>query len=92
VKYHERFKKLDEVFVSDGSNPFETAQGRFLTGQVILLVVGAFGDVNEALEKVLKQVAKAAGAGTDCSQFRHLSTQTERGELFESCTSNPDEP
>jgi hypothetical protein len=38
------------MFVSDGSNPFETAQGRFLTGQVIPLVVGAFGDVNEVLE------------------------------------------
>jgi len=57
---------------------------------VIPLVVGAFGDVNEALEKVLKQAAKAAAAGTD-SQFRHLSTQTERGELFGSCTSNSDE-
>ena len=44
--------------VGDGTTgitgPFEAAQGRFFTGQVIPLVVGAFGDVNEALEKVLK--------------------------------------
>ena len=78
VNYHKRFKKLDEVFacsdvVGDGTitgiiEPFEAAQGRFFTtGQVIplVVVVGAFGDVNEALEKVLKQVAKAALAETD---------------------------
>jgi hypothetical protein len=74
VNYHKRFKKLDEVFASDvvgdGTTgilmgPFEAAQGRFFTGQVIPLVVGAFGDVNEALEKVLKQVAKVAAAETD---------------------------
>jgi hypothetical protein len=44
--------------VGDGTTrimgPFEASQGRFLTGQVIPLVVGAFGDVNESLEKVLK--------------------------------------
>ena len=55
--------------VGDGTTgitgPFETAQGRFFAGQVIPLVVGAFGDVNEALEKVLKQVAKAAAAEID---------------------------
>ena len=68
-----RFKKLDEVFASDAvgdgttgiTGPFEAAQGRFFTGQVIPLVVGAFGEVNEALEKVLKRVAKAAAAETD---------------------------
>ena len=49
VDYHNRCKKLDEVFASDvvgdGTTgimgPFEAAQ-RFLTGQVIPLVVGAF--------------------------------------------------
>jgi hypothetical protein len=84
VNYHNRFKKLDEVFASDvvgdGSTgimgPFEAAQTvPYRSGEPS--VVGAFGDVNEALEKVLKQVAKAAAAGTDglSSQFRHLSTQ-----------------
>ena len=41
---HKRFKRLDEVFASDIvgdgttgiSGPFEAAQGRFFTGQVIL--------------------------------------------------------
>jgi hypothetical protein len=85
VKYHERFKKLDEVFVSDGSNPFETAQGRFLTGQVIPLVVGVFGDVNEALEKVLKlkQVAKAAAAGTDGLTISPLINTDRKGGAFQ---------
>ena len=82
VNYHKRFKKLDEVFVSDGSNPFETAQGRFLTGQVIPLVVGAFGDVNEALEKVLKQVAKAAAATTDGLTISPLINTDRKGGAF----------
>jgi hypothetical protein len=54
-------------------------------------VVGAFGDVNEALEKVLKQVAKEAAAGTYGLTISPLINTTERGELFESCTSNSDE-
>jgi hypothetical protein len=41
--------------VGDGTTgimgPFEASQVRFLTGQVIPLVVGAFGDVNEAVER-----------------------------------------
>jgi hypothetical protein len=84
VNYHKRFKKLDEVFISsDGSNPFETAQGRFLTGQVIpLMVVGAFGDVNEALEKVLKQVAKAAAAGTEGLTISPLINTDRKGGAF----------
>ena len=65
-----------------GSNPFETAQGRFLTGQVIPLVVGAFGDVNEALEKVLKQVAKAAAAGTDGLTISPLINTDRKGGAF----------
>ena len=72
VNYHKRFKKLDEVFASDVvvdgttgiTGPFEAAQGRFFTGQVIPLVVGAFGDVNEALEKVLKRIAKSKGGSS----------------------------
>jgi hypothetical protein len=71
------------VFVSDGSNPFETAQGRFLTGQVIPLVVGAFGDVNEELEKVLKQVAKAAAAGTEGLTISPLINTDRKGGAFQ---------
>jgi hypothetical protein len=73
-------------------DPFEAAQGHFLTDQVIPLVVGAFGDVNDALEKVLKLSGKGGRQQTD-SQFRHLfNTDRNGGELFESCTSNSDEP
>jgi hypothetical protein len=90
VNYHKRFKKLDEVFASDvvgdGTTgimgPFEAAQGRFLTGQVIPLVVSAIGDVNEALEKVLKQVAKAAAAGTDGLTILPLINTDRKGGAF----------
>ena len=98
VNYHNRFKKLDEVFASDvvgdGTTgimgPCEAAQTvPYRSGEP--LVVGAFGDVNEALEKVLKQVAKAAAAGTDGLTISPL-INTERGEHFESCTNNSDKP
>ena len=91
MNYHKnkRFKKLDEVvFASDVvgemeppglcMGPFKASQGRFLTGQVIPLVVGALGDVNEALEKVLKQGAKAAAAGTDGLTISPLIINTDR--------------
>ena len=42
---------------------------------MIPLVVGAFGEVNEELEKVLKRVAKAAAAETDDSQFHLWATR-----------------
>ena len=93
VNYHKRFKKLDEVFASDvvgdGTTgiiePFEAAQGRFFTtGQVIplVVVVGAFGDVNEALEKVLKRVAKAALAETDGLTILPLINTDRKGGAF----------
>ena len=90
VDYHKRFKKLDEVFASDVvgdgtagiTGPFEAAQGRFFTGQVIPLVVGAFGDVNEELEKVLKRVAKAAAAETDGLSISPLINTDRKGGAF----------
>jgi hypothetical protein len=72
--------------VGDGTTgitgPFEAAQGRFFTGQVILLVVGAFGDVNEALEKVLKRIAKAAAAETDGLTISPLINTDRKGGAF----------
>jgi hypothetical protein len=90
VDYHKRFKKLDEVFASDVvgdgtagiTGPFEAAQGRFFTGQVIPLVVGAFGEVNEELEKVLKRVAKAAAAETDGLSISPLINTDRKGGAF----------
>jgi hypothetical protein len=90
VDYHKRFKRLDEVFASDVvgdgttgiSGPFEAAQGRFFTGQVIPLVVDAFGDVNEAVEKVLKRVAKAAAAETDGLTISPLINTDRKGGAY----------
>ena len=43
--------------------PFESAQKRFIGGQVIPLVVGPFGEVNKDFEKVLKTlIARLAAA------------------------------
>ena len=91
ANYHKRFKKLDEVFASDlvvgdGTTgiigPFEAAQGLFLTGQVIPLVVGAFGDVNEVVEKVLKQVAKAAAAVNRRTHNFAIDQHIQKGRSF----------
>ena len=69
--YKLKFRKLDRVYapdvVGDGNNgvvgPFEAAQQLFIGGQVVPLVVGAFGDVNKDLEKMLRTLAKFAAAG-----------------------------
>ena len=67
-QYSRKFKMLDRKYAADvvgeGDNgivgPFEAAQGRFIGGQVIPLVAGAFafGEVNKDFEKVLKTLAK----------------------------------
>ena len=50
--------------VGDGSNgvvgPFEAAQKLFIGGRVVPLVVGAFGEVNKDLEKMLRTLASKA--------------------------------
>jgi len=50
--------------VGDGSSnivgPFEAAQSQFIGGQVVPLVVGAFGDVNTDFENMLRTLAKLA--------------------------------
>ena len=61
-EYELKFRKLDRVYASDivgdGSNgvvgPFEAALQLFVGGQVVPLVVGAFGDVNKDLETMLR--------------------------------------
>ena len=48
-------RKYAADVVGEGDNgivgPFEAAQGRFIGGQVIPLVAGAFGEVNKDFEK-----------------------------------------
>jgi hypothetical protein len=90
LRLSQEVQEVDEVFASDvvgdGTTgimgPFEAAQGRFFAGQVIPLVVGAFGDVNEALEKVLKRVAKAAAAGIDGLTISPLINTDRKGGAF----------
>jgi hypothetical protein len=70
------------VGVGDGTTgimgPFEAAQGRFFTGQVIPLVVGAFGDVNEALEKVLKRFITGQVIPLVVGAFGHVNEALEK--------------
>ena len=46
------------------------------------MVVGAFGDVNEALEKVLKRVAKAAAAMDNFYDYANEVVQMQLPEYF----------
>eukprot|EP00956_Cyclotella_meneghiniana_P024218 scaffold48318_cov51-Cyclotella_meneghiniana.AAC.2 len=72
-QYSNKFKRLDKQYAADivgnGDNgivgPFESVQKRFIGGQVILLVVGPFGEVNKDFQKVLKTLARLAAAGED---------------------------
>lgn len=72
-KYSNKFKKLDKEYapdvVGDGSKgivePFESAQNQYVGGQVIPLVVGAFGETNKDFEIMMKRLAKLAAAGED---------------------------
>ena len=72
--------------VGDGSNgvvgPFEAAQQLFIGGQVVPLVVGAFGDVNKDLEKMLRTLAKFAAAGEDGMSISHLQNLDKKGGAF----------
>ena len=68
-----RFKNLDKRFTLDAAcdsnnnvvGPFEVAQARFLGSQVIPIVSGWFGEINEDVDKVIKLVAWQAAAGED---------------------------
>jgi len=58
-QYSRKFQKLDQNYaqevVGDGRNgivgPFEAAQSQFFGGQVIPVVVGAFGEVIKILKR-----------------------------------------
>ena len=62
--------------------PFEAAQGRFIGGQVVPLVVGAFGEVNKDFEKVLKTLAKLAAAGEDGMSISPLRNLDRKGGAY----------
>lgn len=72
--------------VGDGSSnivgPFEAAQSQFIGGQVVPLVVGAFGDVNTNLEKMLKTLAKLAAAGEEGMSISLLRNLDKKGGAF----------
>eukprot|EP00956_Cyclotella_meneghiniana_P020255 scaffold35458_cov37-Cyclotella_meneghiniana.AAC.4 len=72
-QYSTKLKGLDKQYAADivgnGDNgivgPFESAQKRFIGGQVIPLVVGPFGEIHKDFEKVLETLARLAAAGED---------------------------
>ena len=88
--YGRRFKQLDAVYapevVGDGSNgivgPFEAAQGRFIGGQVVPIVAGAFGEVNKDFAKMLRTLAKLASSGEDGMSISPLRNLDKKGGAF----------
>ena len=90
-----KVKRLDKQnaagIVGNGDNGivglFESAQKRFIGGQVILLVVGPFGEVNKDIEKVESFENSCSFESwqplvkTGC-QFLHCTTLIEREELL----------
>ena len=86
-QYSNKFKRLDKQYAADivgnGDNgivgPFESAQKRFIGGQVIPLVVGPFGEVNKDFEKVLKTLARLAAAGEDGMSISQLCNTDRKG-------------
>ena len=89
-QYRNKFKKLDKEYapnvVGDGSNnivgPFEAAQSQFIGGQVIPLIVGAFGDVNTDFENMLRTLAKLAAAGEEGMSISPLRNLDKKGGAF----------
>ena len=85
-----KVKRLDKQYAADivgnGDNgivgPFESAQKRFIGGQVIPLVVGPFGEVNKDFEKVLKTLARLAAAGEDGMSISPLRNTDRKGGAF----------
>jgi hypothetical protein len=55
--------------VGNGRNgivgPFEAIQGQFYRKQIIVFCAGAFAEINENGEKLIKRLAKIAAAGND---------------------------
>ena len=73
--------------VGDGRNgivgPFEAAQSQFFGGQVIPVVVGAFGEVNKDFEKMLRRtLAKLASSGEDGMSISPLRNLDKKGGAF----------
>ena len=89
--YKKRAGGLDRTHapevVGDGTNgqvgPFEAALGTFYTGNVLPIVVGAFGEVNEYASKLITQPSCSLTAKTDFGKsMMPLATsqpQQERG-------------
>ena len=89
-QYRNKFKKLDKEYapdvVGDGSSnivgPFEAAQSQFIGGQVVSLIVGAFGDVNTDFENMLRTLAKLAAAGEEGMSISPLRNLDKKGGAF----------
>ena len=81
-----KFKKLDAKFAadrgSDETGPFSEAQAQFLSGGIIPLVFGAFGDVNDGVEKLVKVLARNAVKTDDILSVSPLVNTDRKGGAF----------
>ncbi|EJK72734.1 hypothetical protein THAOC_05700 [Thalassiosira oceanica] len=81
-QYKSKFERLDKTFARDAPGfgqpgflgPFSQAQKRFLAARGYPLVVGAFGESNTGLMKLLKTWARHAASG-DLPRGNHLPTR-----------------
>ena len=64
TEYPGKFRKLDAKFAGDRENsetgPFAEAQALFMSGGIIPHVFGEFGDVNDGVEKLVKELVRNA--------------------------------
>ena len=62
--------------------PFEAAQRRFYRGQVIPLIFGAFGDINEDADKIIRRLAREAASGDDGMTISPLVNTDRKGGAY----------
>ena len=88
--YKRRSKGLDLKYapevVGDGTNgqvgPFEAALGTFYTGNVLPIVVGAFGEVNEDASKLITHLARLTAKTDFGKSMSPLVSHSRKGGAF----------
>lgn len=62
--------------------PFQAAQGRFYRGQIIPMVAGWVGEIEEDFEKVIKVLARAAASGDEGLTISPLVNTDRKGGAY----------
>ena len=73
---------------SDEAGPFLEAQAQFLSGRIIPLVFGAFGDVNDGVEKLVKVLVRNVMNSDNGLSVSPLVNTDRKGGHLKSCSRN----